>query len=134
MISPPIHQPSDETHETISVKYAAVYLRGAHRLGLDVHQALPQHGITPSLMQISMAHIPVSDFARHLRNLSFQMRDEFLGLGRTLHLLQHDRISVPLVSGLNPKLSGMCGRPRPGVEARLVDQNDCEVGRARRAS
>ena len=36
-------------------------------------------------------------------------------------------ISTPLITGANPKLAGTCGRPRPGVEARLVDENDLEV-------
>lgn len=36
-------------------------------------------------------------------------------------------ISTPLVSELNPKQIGSCGRPRSGVELRLVDSNDCEV-------
>ncbi len=35
--------------------------------------------------------------------------------------------SWPLVSERNPTVRGTCGRPRPGVEARIVDDNDCEV-------
>ena len=35
--------------------------------------------------------------------------------------------SVPLISTVNPKALGTCGRPRPGVEVRVVDENDCEV-------
>ena len=35
--------------------------------------------------------------------------------------------SNALVSGPNPARAGLCGRPRPGVEARLVDENDIEV-------
>jgi len=37
-------------------------------------------------------------------------------------------ISCPLVSGINPQSVGSCGTPREGVDARLVDENDCEVG------
>ena len=37
-------------------------------------------------------------------------------------------ISSPLVSGANPAKRGTCGRPRVGVDVRLVDRNDCEVG------
>jgi crotonobetaine/carnitine-CoA ligase len=36
-------------------------------------------------------------------------------------------VSCPLVSGVNPALAGSCGGPRPGVEVRLVDADDCEV-------
>jgi crotonobetaine/carnitine-CoA ligase len=36
-------------------------------------------------------------------------------------------ISSPIVSEANPVKRGCCGRPRPGVEVRLVDENDCEV-------
>jgi crotonobetaine/carnitine-CoA ligase len=36
-------------------------------------------------------------------------------------------ISTPLVTDPNPTTRGTCGKPRTGVEVRLVDQNDCEV-------
>jgi carnitine-CoA ligase len=36
-------------------------------------------------------------------------------------------ISSPIVSGRNPTALGSCGRPRAGVEVRIVDDNDCEV-------
>ncbi len=36
-------------------------------------------------------------------------------------------ISMPLVSDANPTALGSAGRPRAGVEVRIVDQNDCEV-------
>lgn len=36
-------------------------------------------------------------------------------------------ISTPLVSGPNPEKTGICGKPRSGVELRVVDENDCEV-------
>lgn len=35
--------------------------------------------------------------------------------------------SCPLVSERNPTVRGTCGRPRQGVEARVVDAHDCEV-------
>lgn len=37
-------------------------------------------------------------------------------------------ISSPIVSDANPEKIGTCGRPREGVDVRLVDENDCEVG------
>lgn len=36
-------------------------------------------------------------------------------------------ISTPILSAANPSKRGTCGRPRPGVEVRLVDGNDQEV-------
>ena len=36
-------------------------------------------------------------------------------------------ISSPLVSGVQPTALGSCGRPRAGMEVRIVDANDCEV-------
>jgi crotonobetaine/carnitine-CoA ligase len=36
-------------------------------------------------------------------------------------------ISSPIVSAPNPGARGTCGKVRPGVEVRLVDENDCEV-------
>ena len=36
-------------------------------------------------------------------------------------------VSTPLRSEKNPAPLGTCGRPRAGVEARIVDGNDCEV-------
>ncbi len=35
--------------------------------------------------------------------------------------------SSPIRSDLNPTARGSCGRPRSGVEVRIVDENDCEV-------
>lgn len=36
-------------------------------------------------------------------------------------------VSTPIVSEANPTVRGSCGKARPGVEVRLVDENDCEV-------
>jgi crotonobetaine/carnitine-CoA ligase len=36
-------------------------------------------------------------------------------------------VSSPIVSEPNPTKRGTCGKARPGVEVRLVDENDCEV-------
>jgi len=36
-------------------------------------------------------------------------------------------IATPLIAGPAPRVAGLCGRPRDGVEVRLVDENDCEV-------
>lgn len=36
-------------------------------------------------------------------------------------------ISSPLRAGPNPTAAGSCGTPRPGVQVRIVDENDCEL-------
>lgn len=36
-------------------------------------------------------------------------------------------ISMPIVSEANPTALGSAGKPRPGVQVRLIDENDCEV-------
>lgn len=36
-------------------------------------------------------------------------------------------ISTPLITAPNPTLVGSSGKPRKGVDVRLVDENDCEV-------
>ena len=36
-------------------------------------------------------------------------------------------VSSPIVSGRNPAPLTTCGKPRAGVEVRIVDDNDCEV-------
>lgn len=42
-------------------------------------------------------------------------------------LFNMTEISTPIVSALYPTPIGTCGRLRPGIEGRIVDQNDCEV-------
>jgi crotonobetaine/carnitine-CoA ligase len=44
-------------------------------------------------------------------------------------LFNMTEISTPLLSDANPVKPSICGRPRPGVDVRLVDENDCEVPR-----
>ena len=42
-------------------------------------------------------------------------------------LFNMTEISSPLVSGASPSPLGTCGRPRAGMQVRVVDENDCEV-------
>ena len=42
--------------------------------------------------------------------------------------------SWPIISERDPATLGTCGRPRPGVIARIVDENDIEVDAERSAS
>jgi carnitine-CoA ligase len=43
-------------------------------------------------------------------------------------LFNMTEICTPLISDANPAKNSICGRPRAGVEVRLVDENDCSVG------
>lgn len=42
-------------------------------------------------------------------------------------LFNMTEISTPIASEVFPDVLGTCGRVRPGIEARVVDDNDCEV-------
>jgi crotonobetaine/carnitine-CoA ligase len=42
-------------------------------------------------------------------------------------LFNMTEICTPLISRANPQKDNICGRPRAGVEVRLVDDNDCSV-------
>ena len=35
--------------------------------------------------------------------------------------------STPIITAINPDVPGTCGRPRPGIEARIVDEHDDEL-------
>jgi crotonobetaine/carnitine-CoA ligase len=62
--------------------------------------------------------IPLSD-----QYTEFQARfgvDVYTGFNMT-------ETSSPLWVGPNPPMRGTCGRPRPGMDLRVVDENDCEV-------
>lgn len=76
----------------------------------DAHER--GHGLMHALM------IPLSEDA-----MTFKSR-----FGCDIYtLFNMSEVSVPLVSEVNPKVSGICGRPRAGIEVRIVDENDCEV-------
>ena len=47
---------------------------------------------------------------------------------RIMSLFNMTEVSVPIVTGLDPTIVHAAGRPRAGIEARIVDDNDCEVG------
>jgi crotonobetaine/carnitine-CoA ligase len=58
--------------------------------------------------------------------------EDAMGFGKrfgvpTITTFNMTEVSCPLVSEVNPTLLGSCGRPRAGVEARVVDENDAEV-------
>ncbi|MEC9435263.1 MAG: AMP-binding protein [Pseudomonadota bacterium] len=47
---------------------------------------------------------------------------------RIMSLFNMTEVSCPIVTELDPTIVHSAGRPRDGVEARIVDENDCEVG------
>lgn len=63
-------------------------------------------------------YVPLNDTAR-------QFHERF-GVDVYTHFNMTE-ISMPILSGANPSAVGTAGRIRPGVEARIVDGNDCEV-------
>ncbi len=46
---------------------------------------------------------------------------------RTLTLFNMTEISCPIISEMDPTVLHSAGKVRPGIECRVVDENDCEV-------
>ncbi len=64
------------------------------------------------------SYVPLNDTAP-------QFHDRF---GTQIHThFNMTEISMPLVSDANPTALGSAGRQRPGVEVRIIDENDCEM-------
>ncbi|MFB9267766.1 AMP-binding protein [Bradyrhizobium erythrophlei] len=62
--------------------------------------------------------VPLSEDARLLRDrFGFSVYTVF----------NMSEVSCPIRSDDNPTARGSCGRVRPGLEVRIVDENDCEV-------
>jgi carnitine-CoA ligase len=60
-----------------------------------------------------------------LNDTALQFHERF---GTDIHThFNMTEISQAIVSSANPTALGSAGRPRPGVEVRIVDENDCEV-------
>lgn len=60
------------------------------------------------------------------------LNDDCLALARRVGFDYHTvfnmtEISRPIMSRINPTKHGICGKPRGGVEVRVVDEHDCEV-------
>jgi crotonobetaine/carnitine-CoA ligase len=52
---------------------------------------------------------------------------ERFGFDEVVTLFNMSEVSAPLVSDPNPTQRGLCGKVRAGMEARVVDENDCEL-------
>lgn len=98
-----------------------------------------RHGITTAILLGVMGGFllkrpPSPDDRDHtLRNCTYvpfndtapQFHERF---GTNIHThFNMTEISMPLVSEPNPAALGSAGKPRPGVQVRIVDENDCEV-------
>ena len=60
-----------------------------------------------------------------LNETALQFHERF---GTEIHThFNMTEISMPIVSRANPTALGSAGRARPGVEVRVVDENDCEL-------
>ncbi len=76
---------------------------------------------------------PPAEMARSLRWISVVPLDEdAIAFGRRFGVdvitgFNMTEVSSPIVSEVNPTLVGAAGRPRPGIECRIVDAHDCEV-------
>jgi crotonobetaine/carnitine-CoA ligase len=60
------------------------------------------------------------------------LNEEAIAFGKRYGITVHtafnmSEVSVPLIAEPNPVVIATCGKPREGVEVRLVDDNDCEV-------
>lgn len=68
-----------------------------------------------------------------LKNVTvIPLSEEGIAFGRRYGVTTHtlfnmSEVSCPLATEPNPTVAGACGKPRAGVEARLVDAHDCEV-------
>jgi len=75
------------------------------------------------------------DTENPLRNLTmFPINDETIALGKRFGFdyvtgFNMTEVSTPLISDVNSEVHYACGRPRTGMECRLVDENDIEVPR-----
>jgi crotonobetaine/carnitine-CoA ligase len=75
------------------------------------------------------------DASNPLRCLTmFPINDETVGLAKRFGFdymtgFNMTEVSSPLVTDVNTRVFGSCGRPRSGIEARLVDEHDVEVPR-----
>jgi len=64
----------------------------------------------------------------------FPVNEETVGMARRFGFdyltgFNMTEVSTPLVTELNTPVLGSCGRPRSGIDARLVDEHDVEVAR-----
>ncbi len=68
---------------TVSIRQVQQVLLGAQRHGLDCNALLQRVGISPSLLDSSLSRVTPVQYAKLLRLLSRQLRNELWGLTRT---------------------------------------------------
>ena len=91
-------------------------------------------GLLGAMVQFLMKQPPSPDDTEHpLRSVIIAPFDEnAIAFGKrfdvpTFTEFNMTELAVPLWAGPNPTLPGTCGKPQPGVELRLVDENDVDV-------
>jgi carnitine-CoA ligase len=96
-------------------------------------------GVTHTILLGAMTsfllkEVPAEDDRKHpLRKVSMiPLSDQHRAFSERFGVEIHTgfnmtEISSPLASGGSPQIDGTCGRPRNGVDVRIVDENDCEV-------
>ncbi len=91
-------------------------------------------GLLGTMVQFLMQQPAHADERRHgVKNAVIApFTDDALAFGKRFGIAVHTEfnmteLSVPLWAGPNPTIVGTCGKPRAGVELRLVDAFDSEV-------
>ncbi len=100
----------------------------------DVRRTGATHATLMGSMVSFLEALPRTEdeIATPLRHVIFQLTAETIAFARRIGVSYHthfnmSEVSCPIISGLNPTKPGICGRPRPGIEARIVDEHDFEV-------
>jgi crotonobetaine/carnitine-CoA ligase len=117
---------------------ASVVMAESFRTG-EFWEVMRRHKVTTTgllgaMVRFLLAQPPMpEDREHHLRSVVIAPFDEAaVEFGRrfgvdTFTEFNMTELSVPLFAGPNPEAVGACGRPRPGVEVRLVDEHDVET-------
>ena len=73
-----------------------------------------------------------ADLPRLRSIVALPLDDDAIAFGRRYDVplttvFNMTEVSCPLMSELNPTIAGMAGKPRTGIDARVVDENDIDV-------
>jgi crotonobetaine/carnitine-CoA ligase len=102
----------DQVRETGST---VVFLLGAMAAFLEAQPPSPDDDDNP--MRLMFMVPVVSDVPAFAERFGVEVRS----------IYNMSELCMPIITGPTPSLPATCGRVRPGVQVRLVDENDCEV-------